>query len=157
MSATEFVCQCGWRGYPAFEMLMDGRAPRMVAKCCKEDCGAINPSLGPADFNTQIGNVGGREGVSTVLNADAAPPPIPPRAMPRAPVAATHAATYAAPIPNIEQAIRDRRDFLEMRVAEGEAAKVELRRLTRMLRAAAREDAVRTLSTTQAAQATRDH
>ena len=116
-------------------------------------CGAIDVSLCPGDFNEGI--AAGKDGERTVVETPRAEIPVTNDGRPRP--AASHPATrpaaaqaVAAPRPaayamtttaDVVACLRARRDVLAMKVAEGDAAKVEIRKLNKILSAAERAEA----------------
>ena len=133
-----FDCpNCKWSGHPSFDLNGKGK---LVAVCQGRDCGFIDQNLTPSDFaqgavatdgKVEVFNID-RPEVEASLNA--APKQARPVAS-RAPVAASAEPT------DVIGLIKARRDWLEMEVARADGYRIELRKLTRMLKAAQQVEA----------------
>jgi hypothetical protein len=137
----QFECQlCGWKGHPSFELTSAGK---LAAQCGGKECSYVDAALTPADFNEGIAvDKGGANPVRVETKGTVSSParqPHIPGAIPKT-VADRFIAPGAGPIDPIAL-IEARRAFLEGEVARLDAAKLELKKLNRMLGVARREQA----------------
>ena len=139
----KFSCPlCRWEGHPSFELVDDPGSPlggKLAAKCGKIGCSYTDPSLTPASFNEGIAV--DSKGVATVVSTVAN------EVVSRSPVAQRQ---WTEPRQSqrrddeqvdVIALMRRRRDYLEMEVARLDAAKIELRKLNKMISVADREQA----------------